>query len=62
MIWTERDLQLYRINICADMPCDSDCDLESCTKTKEEIDECFYDLYYDLLDEYNWDNEEQVCD
>ncbi len=61
MIWTERDLQQYRIEICADMPCNSGCELESCTKTKEEIAECFHDLLYDLLDESDWNNEEQVC-
>ena len=61
MKWTERELQNYRNAICNDtMQQVTDC--HNCTKTKEEIDECFMNLYYDVSDEDElWDNEEQVC-
>lgn len=63
MKWTERDLQQYREEVCISNPCNSGCELYSCTKTKEEIDECCDILFNELLDdaECEWDGEDQVC-
>jgi hypothetical protein len=61
MKWTERELQKYRELVCSDEVQHVDtCD--GCTKTKEEITECFMDLYYDIQDECAWDGDKQVWD
>jgi len=44
-IWSERDFQAYRVAICSENIC-SDC--TDCTKTWEEIVDCYWDLVGDL--------------
>lgn len=46
-VWTERDLQEYRAVVCS---CVKIHDCESCTKTKEEIIDCYWDLSQDMED------------
>jgi hypothetical protein len=45
MKWTERELQEYRENVCNEEVHNVDL-CETCTKTKDEINECCTDLYY----------------
>lgn len=45
MKWTERDLQDYRKDVCSEQ-ITTNC--EECTKTKEEIASCYWDLFEDL--------------
>lgn len=44
MIWTERDLQDYRNQVCCN---DISTSCTDCLKTKEDIAECYLDLLWD---------------
>jgi len=44
-VWPERDLQIYRATVCSENIC------SDCTKTKEEIVDCYWDLVGDIEEE-----------
>ena len=49
-VWSERDLQNFRANVCSEDN-HSDCSDGTCTKTREEIIDCYWDLVVDIEEE-----------
>jgi len=49
MKWTERDFQEYRQEVCGISDISTAC--ECCAKTGDEIEECYWDLYFHVSDD-----------